>query len=175
MFKWFTQKNKRDLFLQDLRAYAISLTRDLDLAEELSQNVLIKFLEKKSLNLPETEVRPYAFRMLRNSHIDYLRKQKVRLEYSTEQERLMTENARNGFDVVDQLIVRDAFSALSDEHREILFLVDVMKFKYVEAAETMGLPQGTIMSRVSRARAAMVKQLSGSRVTKMESQRIVKN
>jgi len=174
MFKWFKHTDRRDQFLRELQAYATSLTRDRDLAEELTQNILIKLIEKKKNNIPEEELRPYAFRMLRNAHIDHLRKQKVRMEYSTEQGRLLSENIRDGFDVVDQIIVRNAFSALSEEHREILFLVDVMRFKYAEAAETMGVPQGTIMSRVSRARAEMVKQLADTPVKKIGEFRKVK-
>jgi len=173
MLKWFKHTKMRDQFLQELLAYAITVTRERDLAEELTQNIIVKFLENKKIKIPDENIRPYAFRMLRNAYIDHLRKQKVRMEYSAHQERLLSENRHDGFDFVDQLIVRDAFATLTLEHREILFLVDVMRFKYIEVAETMGVPQGTVMSRVSRARAEMIKQLDGSAIQKFDKKRKV--
>jgi RNA polymerase sigma-70 factor (ECF subfamily) len=52
-------------------------------------------------------------------------------------------------------IVKDALVAigqLSDDHRELLLLVSVEGFSYAEAAEALGLPVGTVMSRLARAR-----------------------
>ena len=59
----------------------------------------------------------FTFRMLSNLHIDNLRKSNVRVEYSAEQERLYTESTGVPFDHVEQLIVREAFSKLTREHR----------------------------------------------------------
>jgi hypothetical protein len=57
--------------------------------------------------------------------------------------------------VIDVLLVRQAFQRLSGDHREVLALVDIAGFSYDEAAELLDVPKGTVMSRISRARAAM--------------------
>jgi RNA polymerase sigma-70 factor (ECF subfamily) len=154
-----------------LRAYAIALTRDPDLADDLVQETLLKMLERPDIPDQPDAAQRYAFKMLRNLHIDTIRKNTVRREYSVEQERLFSEQPGSDFDAVEQLIVRDAFAQLSPEHREILFLVDVVGFKYADAADTLGVANGTIMSRVSRARAEMIKKLSESPVQKLEKSR----
>lgn len=157
----FQRKFDPDL-TRELKAYALALTRNRDVADDLLQEVLLKLYEGKSLPSDGVTAKRYSFRMMRNLHIDNLRKTKVRMEYSVEQERLYSTSVVGDFDAVDQLIVRDAFSQLAQGHREILFLVDVMGFKYSEAAAVMEVPVGTIMSRVSRARAEMMKKLEES-------------
>ena len=93
---------------------------------------------------------------------DNLRKEKVRLEYSQEQKRLSHDFVNSKISMVDRLIVREAFDMLSPEHQEILVLIDVMGFKYAEAAETLDIAKGTVMSRVSRARSEMLHKLGKS-------------
>ena len=154
-----------------LRAFATVLTRDPDLAEDLTQDTFLKLLEREDLPDEPQSMRRYAFTTLRNLYIDTVRKKRVRREYYVEQERLGSERTASGFDSVEQIIVREAFAQLSCEHREILFLVDVMGFKYDEAADTLGVAKGTVMSRVSRARAQMIKQLEDSPVQKLEPKR----
>ena len=108
------------------------------------------------------------FRVIRNLHYDELRKKRVRLEYSREQERLYSEVPSQEFDEADRMIVRDAFSQLSEDHKEILFLIDVMGFKYDETATALDIARGTVMSRVSRARAEMISVLDTSNIASMK-------
>ncbi len=173
--RFFRKKNKFEDIRPDLLAYAISLTRDQDLANDLVQDTMLKLLDSSNTSAAAHDVKRYSFRMLRNLHIDNLRKNKVRVEYSAEQERLWSDTKSENFDTVEQLIVRDAFSHLSPDHREILFLVDVMGFKYAEAAETLEIATGTIMSRVSRARAEMIEILDASSITSLKDQRRKRN
>ena len=155
----------------ELKAYALALTRDEPDADDLVQDILLKIHEGAPLPSDSQKAKLYSFRMLRNLHIDNVRKSKVRLEYSTEQERLYSETANSPFDLVEQLVVREAFALLTAEHREILFLIDVMGFKYADVAETLNVAVGTIMSRVSRARASMIDQLDGSTVQSLQERR----
>ena len=148
----------------ELKAYALAMTRDPDIAEDLVQETLARMLERPELLENGAMSKRYAFRTLHNLYVDNLRKQKVRREYSAVQERISNEADGAGFDAVDRLIVRNAFEQLSPEHREILFLIDVMGFKYAEAADTIGVAKGTVMSRVSRARAEMARKLQESPV-----------
>lgn len=143
----------------ELLAYAISITRDEDLARDLVQDVLLKL--QGGTNLPDEHdaAKRYVFRMLRNQNLDNLRKRKVRSEYLAEAERSSYEQHNMTPNPEDQLAVRDAFDKLGADHREVLFLVDIMGFKYAEAAETMEVPIGTVMSRISRARDEMIRLL----------------
>jgi RNA polymerase sigma-70 factor (ECF subfamily) len=175
VLSFIREKNRFEDIQPDLYAYAISLTRNHDLADDLVQDTLLKLHGGSQTPAAAQNVKRYSFRMLRNLHIDNLRKNKVRLEYSAEQERLWSDTNSDRFDTVEQLIVRDAFSQLSPDHREILFLVDVMGFQYAEAAETLDVAPGTIMSRVSRARAEMIDILERSSVTSLKEQRRKRN
>lgn len=165
---------KTDPYLQlsaELKAYALALARNDADADDLVQDTLLKVYAGVQLPSDSEKAKHYVFRILRNLHIDNLRKSKVRVEYSSEQERLYSGSVSPAFDSVEQLIVRDAFAQLSPDHREILFLIDVMGFKYADAAETLDVAMGTIMSRVSRARAEMIDQLDGSTVQSLKERR----
>ena len=71
-------------------------------------------------------------------------------------------------DPVEQLLVRQALESLSPSHREVLFLVDVMGLRYGEVSELLDVPEGTVMSRISRARRSMIDALDGSNVTQIK-------
>lgn len=62
--------------------------------------------------------------------------------------------------VVNQLAVRQAFDELRAPHREILALIDIAGFGYAELADILGVPKGTVMSRVSRARQELCRRLA---------------
>jgi RNA polymerase sigma-70 factor (ECF subfamily) len=67
---------------------------------------------------------------------------------------------RDEFDVA----VQQAFGELSDSQRDVVALVDVQGFGYAEASRSLGLPEGTVMSRLHRARARMRKRLAAAGV-----------
>jgi len=99
------------------------------------------------------------FRIVKNTYIDAYRRQQRRqateinfnaideipLEYHVRDERL-----------INRLAVRNAIAQLKPDHAEILALVDVGGLSYREAADVLELPVGTVMSRISRARAALL-------------------
>lgn len=148
---------------KDLNAYALALVRDMDVAEDLVQDTLVKIYQKTELlKNSDINLKPYAFRMLRNLHIDNIRKEKIRWKYSDEFKRLSHDDLISKMDTEDQFIVREAFALLTEEHQEILILIDILGFKYAEAAETLDIAIGTVMSRVSRARKEMILQLETS-------------
>lgn len=159
----FRFRKKHDPYLElakDLNIYALALVRDMDIAEDLVQDTLLKIYEKTELlENGDINLKPYAFRMLRNLHIDNIRKEKIRWKYSDELKRLTHDDLIASLDTEDQFIVREAFALLKQEHQEILILIDMLGFKYAEAAETLDIAIGTVMSRVSRARKEMILQL----------------
>ena len=150
--------------IPELRAYATSLAADRTAAEDIVQDALERAL--KSPNRPEqiNDLRPWMFRTIRNLHYDELRKLRVRREYAEREGRFSTEG-NTIQDPAQDVLVRMAFERLAPEKKEVLFLVDVMGLKYAEAAEIIGIAIGTVMSRVSRARQALLMVVDDSSVT----------
>ncbi len=139
----------------ELAAYARAISQDPALAEDLVNDGI-----ERALRAPEPpdrleNLRPWLFRIIRNLHLDELRKRRVRMEYAQAHVRLYGDDLSGRRDTEDAL-VRLAFEKLKPEQRELLFLVDVMGLRYAEAADVLAVPLGTIMSRVSRARQALL-------------------
>ncbi|MDB6178251.1 RNA polymerase sigma factor [Paracoccus sp. Z330] len=143
-----------ETLMPEMRAYARSVSGHVQDAEDLVQDAIERALSAPSRPDMLDELRPWIFRVIRNLHYDELRRRRVRREYSAAQIRYSDE-ATTGTDTERDTLIRLAFEKLPPEPREILFLVDVMGFKYSEAAQVLNLPAGTVMSRVSRARKAL--------------------
>lgn len=97
----------------------------------------------------------WLFRILRNAWIDKVRRQRFEVVVGEMPEPDVIEVRHEERRIVDTLSLRRAFMDLSDDHRTILSLVDVTGLTYDEAAETLSVPRGTVMSRVARARKAL--------------------
>lgn len=149
-----------ELLLPELRAYARSICGPAESPEDLVQDAIERALRHQTRPGPMDELRPWMFRVIRNLHYDELRKRRVRREYIAVQKRLMDESDGTGSAGRDVLI-RLAFERLPPETREVLFLIDIMGFKYAEAAAVMNVPIGTVMSRVSRARKELLRRING--------------
>lgn len=142
-----------------LFGYACALCRDTSTAEDLYQDTLLRAMGAQSAPQDSVAFRVWMFRIMRNLWIDRLRAAGRLPEFddATEIEDI---TAHSGKDiVVNALAVRQAFQRLSKEHRDILALVDICGFSYADASEMLDVPTGTIMSRISRARAALAKQM----------------
>jgi RNA polymerase sigma factor (sigma-70 family) len=140
-----------------LRRFAYSLTGNAPDADDLVQTTLEKILKK---GVPaEVEVTKWAFRVCRNVWIDEYRAQKVRQNATQKpelQEPQIT-NEQHAFDSKEMLThVNKAMNTLPDDQRAILSLVAVQGMSYKEVAASMEIPVGTVMSRLSRARSALL-------------------
>ena len=158
------RKDRFEAYRNRLFGYAFALSKDVELAGELVQDCAIKALSALSAPTDEAAYRAWLFRIARNLYIDRLRRQKSERTAQEDFEPplgqpLSLENA-----VVNAISVRQALLRLSQNQREIIVLVDVAGFSYAEAAQVLGLPNGTVMSRLSRARQALIAQLSDDKV-----------
>lgn len=149
-----------ELLLPELSAYARAICGCGEGHEDLVQDAIERSLRHETRPKRIEELRPWLFRVIRNLHYDELRKRRVRREYIAVQERFLDESDGTSSRARDAL-VRFAFEKLSPEKREVLFLIDIMGFRYAEAAEIMDVPIGTVMSRVSRARKALLHRVAG--------------
>ncbi|MDR6984889.1 RNA polymerase sigma-70 factor (ECF subfamily) [Rheinheimera pacifica] len=143
--------------LPALRRFAYSLTGSMADADDLLQNTVLRLLNRppaEGVPLPQ-----WAFKICRNLWIDDYRAQKVR-QQATQQVDLQQENFSDGeqamLNDIQLAEVNAAMNTLPDEQREVLSLVAVQGLSYQEAATVLAIPAGTIMSRLARARVAMV-------------------
>jgi RNA polymerase sigma-70 factor (ECF subfamily) len=136
-----------------LRRFARYLARDIDRGDDLVQECLTRAIAKNDTWTPGTNLRAWLFTILKNCHINDLRRAR-RADEMPDEHPLLTVPANQDAHV-GLLEVRDAYLRLSDEHREVLLLVAIEGLQYDEAAAILNVPVGTIRSRLSRARQAL--------------------
>jgi RNA polymerase sigma-70 factor (ECF subfamily) len=145
-----------------LRRYARYIRCEFDHADDLVQECLARAIAKIHTWQPGTNLRAWLFVILRNCHIDEIRRSRRMdsVEDKVADEPSLTTLANQETRLVLSE-VRDAFLALSEEQREVLLLVVIEGLPYEEAAAILGTPVGTVRSRLSRARQAL-RQALGS-------------
>ena len=144
--------------LHRLYGYAVSLSGNSDEAKDLVQECCLRALGAAKVPADGSAYRAWLFKILRNVFIDGRRRRRK----TTGLEDL--ETWESGFseywDADDRLInvitVKAELSRLDARHREIIGLIDICGFSYAETAEALDIPVGTVMSRISRARAALL-------------------
>ena len=138
--------------LPAMRAFAISLTRNAAVADDMVQATLVKAWTNIEKFQPGSNMRAWLFTILRNTY--YSNRRKAKREVA-DVDGVLTNNLaeKPAHDGRMQLAdFRKAMGKLSDEQREALLLVGASGFSYEEAAEMCGVAVGTIKSRTNRAR-----------------------
>jgi RNA polymerase sigma factor (sigma-70 family) len=146
--------------LQAIRRFAYALTGTRSDADDLLQVTVVRLLER---GVPDdADTRKWAFRVCKNIWIDEVRARKVRRDAAASAD-LKPEAELDGERTVMATIAlaetEKAIAALPEDQRAALALVAIEGLTYAEAAEALGAPIGTIMSRISRARAALASAL----------------
>lgn len=146
-----------------LRRYAYSLTGSMDDADDLVQSTCEKLLAKPppaEIALPQ-----WAFRVCRNAWIDSYRATKTR-ERATSDPILQAHNTVDGAhhheQVIDYAKVHKAMGELPAAQREIIALVSIEGMSYKAVSHMLEVPQGTVMSRLARARKALAERLTAN-------------
>ena len=135
-----------------LRRYAFALLRDRDRADDLVQDTLERALSRWLLRRPDGDVRAWLFTILRNLHVSRWRRERRRGASVDMDETAMPgvpARQETALEVHDVLL---AIDQLPEEQKSLLLLVGVEDFSYDDAARILGMPIGTVMSRLSRAR-----------------------
>ena len=155
------RRHRLEPYLKRLYGYAFSLTYDADAAEDLVHDTAVKALSARKVPGEEAAYRAWLFTILRNATIDRSRKTSTRdIDFSdvrTETDDRFAYGSET--QEVNALTVRIAFGRLPLNHREILAAIDIAGLSYLEASSVFDVPVGTIMSRISRARSALYKQV----------------
>jgi RNA polymerase sigma-70 factor (ECF subfamily) len=142
-----------------LRRYARALAGDRIAADDLVQDTLERAWSKFHLYRRGTDLRAWLFTVMHNVYVNQLRASRP----STQLDEEMPELAQAAREV-DGLVLRDldaAIRRLPPDQREVLLLVALEEMSYDEAAGTLGVPIGTVMSRLARAREKLRAMLSG--------------
>jgi RNA polymerase sigma-70 factor, ECF subfamily len=142
-------------WLPQLRRYARALTGDVAWADDLVQDTAERALARWTAFRPDTNLRAWLLTILRHLYIDQLR---ARREIAVDDETAPWRNMEAPHGEVDGLVLRDVQRALyylPVEQREVLLLVCIEELSYQETSTALGVPIGTVMSRLSRAREHM--------------------
>lgn len=143
-----------------LRRYAHSLVRDRDGAEDLVQDCLERAISRQRHWRGDGPVRAWLFRILLNRFRDDRRRWASRAQLVSID--TVPELARSGGQNVHLELseVHEAMGRLPPDQRAALLLVSLEGMTLAEAADVLGLPEGTLASRLGRARAAL-RQMTG--------------
>jgi RNA polymerase sigma-70 factor (ECF subfamily) len=133
-----------------LRRYARALVGDRATADDLVQDTLERAWAKLHLYRRGTDLRAWLFTVMHNVHVNRVRASRATDTLGDEMPELAQRAPQS-----DALLVRDldrAIARLPQEQRAVLLLVTLEEMSYDEVARTLGIPIGTVMSRLSRAR-----------------------
>ncbi|WP_425067906.1 sigma-70 family RNA polymerase sigma factor [Reyranella sp.] len=148
-----------------LRRYAYALVRDHDAADDLVQDTLERALSRWALRRSDGDLRAWLFTIQRNLHVSALRqgqRRGVQVELDEATTPSSAAQQESGIEVQDILATLDQ---LPEEQKSLLLLVGVEDFSYDDAAKIMGVPTGTVMSRLSRGRQRLRALLETGRTT----------
>lgn len=160
--------------LDALYAAALRLTRNRADAEDLLQETLLKAWRSFHTFEEGTNARAWLFRILMNAHIDRYRKSTREPElsdvedvgefylYSKVQESEQLRASGDPERLLEGIMeheVREALESLPEHFRTVVILADLQGFSYKEIADILGIPVGTVMSRLFRGRRLLQKKL----------------
>ena len=146
--------------LPSLRAFAISLSGNVDRADDLVQETLLRALANIDSFEPGTNLPAWLFTILRNLFRSEYRKRRREVEDSDGRfaETLKTHPEQNSH--IEFQEFQQALAKLPPDQREALILIGASGFSYEETAEICGCAVGTVKSRVNRARVKLAELLS---------------
>ena len=134
-----------------LRRYARALAGDQHAADDLVQDTLERAINKRHLWRPGSDLRAWLFAIMHNVFVNQLRSRQAHPEDALDDDALPAVAPTDGA----RLEIRDlqtALALLSPEQREVVLLVGLEQLTYAEASHALGIPIGTVMSRLFRGR-----------------------
>ena len=162
-----SQAFERDLtqLLPRLRRFAHSLSRNPADADDLAQATVERALRSRDQWEPGSRLDSWLYRIMRNLWIDTVRSRGRREAHEAPEDEAQTVGSDPRESIDASLELQRAMAAmdrLPDEQREVVALILIEGFGYREASEMLGLPIGTVSSRLVRGRTALLAMLSGA-------------
>lgn len=146
--------------LPRLRRYARALLGDRAAADDLVQDTLERAWARRSQWRPGSELRTWLFAIMHNLRIDQLRRPSLEVA-SFEDEEIEVPTRATQTDQIELADLATAVSQLPEEQRAVLLLVALEGMAYRDVATTLGIPLGTVMSRLARGRERLRLILAG--------------
>ena len=146
--------NEIETYLPALRRYAWALMRNRDDADDLVHDCVARALDKLHTRREDADMRAWLFTIMHNLFISQHRRRKARPETELLDD-THDHAARSEPSQEDRLHWRDMLRALErlpEEQRTVVLLVSVEDLSYAETASVLGVPIGTVMSRLARGR-----------------------
>jgi RNA polymerase sigma-70 factor (ECF subfamily) len=139
-----------------LRRYARALTRDTTAADDLVQECMVRGVAKQHLWMEGTDLRAWLFTIMHNQYVNTVRRgarEGVAVSVrDTEPSLQLAASQDKGLELRD---LDRAMAKLPEEQRSVILLVGLEGMCYETVAEMMGIPVGTVRSRLSRGREAL--------------------
>lgn len=159
-----------------LRRYARALTKDVSSADDLVQDCLERAVSRWAQRRPDSEVKSWLFTILHNLAVNQFRQNKRRGTH------VPIDDAGDGAvarppsqeDGMRHRELVAKLDALPDEQRDVILLVSVEGLSYAQTAQVLGVPIGTVMSRLSRGRERLLRSISEPAQSKVVRLRSVK-
>jgi RNA polymerase sigma-70 factor (ECF subfamily) len=160
-------------YLEPLYAAAMRLTRNRADAEDLVQDTFVKAFRFADRFERGTNLKAWLFTILHNTWRNRRRdasREAVEVDSERVEQAATAADGPAAFDTPERILMRATLDAdlraaldeLPEAFREAVWLRDVEEFTYAEMAEMLGIPMGTVMSRISRGRRLLFERLSAA-------------
>lgn len=150
--------------LPRLRRFAYALTGSLEEGDDLVQSACERALSRFHQWQPGTRLDSWMFRIVQTTWIDRVRARRVRAE-EFDPDLLERQPAADCGSAVEHRLLlektRAAMARLPEDQRAVLALISVDGLSYRQAADILGVPTGTVMSRLARGRARLYRMVHG--------------
>lgn len=144
-------------FIPNLRRYARALVGDRDGADDLVQDTLERAVRKFHLWRPG-DLRAWLFSIMHNVFINQLKARKITSDVEIDDTFAAPVPGATRADVLD---LQRALGTLAPEQREVVLLIALEDMSYSDVSRALGIPMGTVMSRLSRGRERLRKVMNG--------------
>jgi RNA polymerase sigma-70 factor (ECF subfamily) len=149
------QSSSIERHIVELRRYARALAGDPIEADELVQETLLRALARQHFWIRIRDLRAYLFTILHNAFVDRLASRRRVADIEIEQMLPYLAQSGSQYAVIELRDLRRALTMLPAEQREVVLLIGLQGLSYRQASDVLGVPLGTVMSRLARGRAAL--------------------
>lgn len=150
-----------------LRRYASALLRNQQDADDLVHDTLLRALDKLHSYRGQDDIRPWLFAIMHNRFVSQARRARIRMAGDAASE--IASQTTSPSNQEDNLRWRDllcALDVLPEEQRTVILLISVEDLSYAEVSRVLGIPIGTVMSRLARGRERLRQLTQGQEETR---------
>jgi len=148
---------------RELHAYAFSLLKDWDVAEEIVQSLFLKLWEKNEWSHIQTSIKSYLYKSVYHDSLNYIRRQKVQLKYQTSTAYAMkndTDDAAGKLKMSElEQHLNQALGKLPEKCRAIFQLSRFQELKYQEIATQLDISIKTVETHMGKALRILRKEM----------------